>query len=251
MNYERVSLNITNHRVLDLLYEMKMYLEHIHESCKVINFYLECDGQIVEDYEYLENYHMINYIISYIPVHQDDGFAFYKKKCQGFTKEEVRVFGITDDAKLIYYAYNGNTIAALNFKSLTYIDEKYQCFEATPMSIMFEIPNYKNQEPLKKLMKQWAEIGTEFYETCVDVEEYDGYVSYLVEPTYHMNRTELTYMIDLYNQLVDLMKQYKGRMISVQPLLVSYHLSADLVIKIEKNSFGMWFSDPFFKPILN
>lgn len=250
-NYERVSICVNNQKTLDFVYTIKMYLENIIETKQVKQFYLECDGQPLESYENLEDYQMINFIINYVPECAKDSIDFYTEHCKDFRKDEVRVFGISNDGKPQFYTYNGYEIATLPFGLLTSIDDKYQCFEAEPMSLMFELPNHQNQDDLKHLMKQWAELGTTFYEECVDEEQYDGYYSYLVEPTYHMNRHQLTQMIELYNTLIDYLKEHQGRIISVQPLLVAHHPSADLVLKVEKNNVGLWCSDPFFYPMYN
>lgn len=251
INYERVSITVRNYRTLDLTYKIKLYLESIYENCVIQNFSLFCDGEKKDNYYFLENFTTINYTIKYLSDESKYGLEFYKQHCLEFSKDELHVFGITHLELPKFYHYDGYQISDLIFEKMTSISHHYQTFEAHPLSVIFQIPESKNQDGFRQLLKSWIEIGSEFYEECSDVGNVDGYISYLVEPDYQVNRSDFINVVDLYNQLIDMTKQLEGRLISVQPLFVSHTPKQDIVLKIEKSNVGIYTSEPFFYPILN
>lgn len=250
-NYERVSIAVKSQRTLDLVYKIKMYLESIHEKCTVYNFFLICDGECIDDYNSLEEYTTINYSIDYYSDNQAYGIDFYKRHCIGFPNDELHVFGIINFELPKFYTYNGHQICDLRFQKMINIANEYQTFEAHPFSIIFQIPESATQDEFKRLLKEWVEIGSEFYEECSDIENIDGYISYLVEPNYTIDLKDFIKVIELYNQLIEYIKIFKGRLISVQPLFISHSFTQDVVLKIEKNNVGIYTTDSFFYPVLN
>ena len=250
-NYERISIHVSNKNTMDAVYQFKMYLDEILEECELIEYYFEGDGQRLKNHHDIEEYQNINVVIEYYPTNDNQGYLFYEKFCLNFSKQDLRLFIKTSEEIPHYYTYNGKQLVYLNFSTFETIPIQYYEFEAQPYSVIFEIPVSQNHQKFEALLKQWIEIGSVFYEYCVNEEIHEGYKSYLVEPVYHMNRRQLEKMIDLYMELVDMVISSNGHMISVQPLLLSKNRNADIILKIERNHLGIWQSEPFFKPVFS
>ena len=250
-NYERISIHVSNQNTIDQIYQLKMYLDEILDECEIIEYYLECDGLRLRNHHEIEEYTNINIILEYYPTNQTQGYQFYELFCKEFSKSDLRLFIKTSEDIPHYYTFNGKQLVYLSFNSFETITIQYYEFEAQPYSVIFEIPTSENKTDFENLLKQWIEIGSVFYEYCINEEVVEGYHSYLVEPIYHMNRRQLEKMIELYMELVEYVISLNGHMISVQPLLLSRNKNADIVLKVEKNHLGIWQSEPFFRPVLN